>query len=313
VEKYRPDDLNDIVSHTHITTALHNLISADKLPNLILYGPSGTGKTTTILACAKKIYGNNINSMVLELNGSDDRGINIVREQIKDFSSTNNLLINDGLLKLVILDEADSMTYDAQFALKRMIENYSNMARFCFICNYITKIIPGIQSRCITFNFSPISDARHLEYLNDIVAKESVQITDRCLREIVKVSEGDMRRSINILQSLHTGYKHAIDIDDMYNTTGHPNIQVRYALIEAIKSTSTDEAYRKTLQLKVEHNLCVNDILKEVMEHSLEVVEDDTKLAQVLTHLAKIEVYLANNVNDNIQLGGIIGTIKQFL
>lgn len=313
IEKYRPDTLTSIVSHAHITDTLNNLIEGDRFPNMIFYGPSGTGKTTTILACAKQIYGDSVSSMVLELNGSDDRGINVVREQIKDFSSTNNLLTDSKMLKLVILDEADSMTYDAQFALKRMIENFSCNTRFCFICNYITKIIPGIQSRCITFKFSPITDACHTEYLQDIVEREGVDITDACLTEIVKISEGDMRRSINVLQSLHTGYKHKIDIDDLYSTTGHPNHAVREQLVAAIYEDDIVCVFRQMLRLKTDNNLCVNDILKEMVDHVIDTTGNNIKLARMLSCLAKIEVYLANNVNEDIQLGGIIGTLKQFL
>jgi len=174
VEKYRPNEIINIISHKEILNTLTNLMDKNNFPHVIFYGPPGTGKTTTILACAKHMYGDSFPNMVLELNGSDDRGINVVREQIKDFSQSemfsNEIFnVNKKKHKLVILDEADSMTYDAQFALRRVIEIYTTTTRFCLICNYSTKIIPSLQSRCITFRFSPIPTLDHIDNIKKIV------------------------------------------------------------------------------------------------------------------------------------------------
>lgn len=148
VEKYRPNALKELISHEDIIRTIRKFISQDKLPHLLFYGPPGTGKTSTILACAKEIYKTKeFNSMVLELNASDDRGIGVVRGQILSFASTRTIF-NSGY-KLVILDEADSMTNDAQNALRRIIEKFTDNVRFCLICNYLSKIIPAIQSRCV--------------------------------------------------------------------------------------------------------------------------------------------------------------------
>ena len=135
VEKYRPNALQELISHEDIIKTIRKFISQDKLPHLLFYGPPGTGKTSTILACAKEIYSpKQFNSMVLELNASDDRGINVVRNQILSFASTRTIF-NSGY-KLIILDEADAMTNDAQNALRRIIEKYTENVRFCMICNY---------------------------------------------------------------------------------------------------------------------------------------------------------------------------------
>ena len=211
VEKYRPDKISDIISHNDILNTLYSLIKKNSFPHVIFYGPSGPGKTTTILACAKHLYGESFSKMVLELNGSDDRGINVVREQIKDFSCSemfSNSIFNktNKKHKLVILDEADSMTFDAQFALRRVIENFSMTTRFCLICNYSTKIIPSLQSRCIIFRFSLIPESDHYKHISNIVLKENILIDDETLREIIKLSEGDMRKSLNVLQSLSISY-----------------------------------------------------------------------------------------------------------
>merc|ERR1712096_489776 len=146
VEKYRPSSLEEVVSQDNIVQTLERLVASEKLPHLLFYGPPGTGKTSTILAIAKKMYGQNLSQMVLQLNASDDRGIDVVRNQIKEFSSTR--MVFSSAHKLIILDEADAMTSDAQMALRRVIEKYTKNVRFCIICNYVSKIIPALQSRC---------------------------------------------------------------------------------------------------------------------------------------------------------------------
>ena len=317
VEKYRPNDLNSIISHVDILNTLKNLISNNKLPHLIFYGPPGTGKTTTILACAKKIYGENYKSIILELNGSDERGISVVREHIKEFSNTQIMLSQIMNIKckykLVILDEADSMTIDAQFALRRVIENCSNNTRFCIICNYLTKIIPGIQSRCAVLKFSPIQIDDHYKYINNIINLEKINITADCINNIIKISEGDMRKSINILQSLFLINSNNIIITkDLYKMVGYlepdKSIEMMNYLFE---KKSLNEIYTNILKFKEEYNLSINDILKELSQFLLKNTNLSTsKLIEIFDKLAQIEVYLTNNVNQDIQLCAIISALK---
>ena len=317
VEKYRPNDLNSIISHEDILNTLKNLINNNKLPHLIFYGPPGTGKTTTILACAKKIYGENYKSIILELNGSDERGISVVREHIKEFSNTQIMLSQimniECKYKLVILDEADSMTIDAQFALRRVIENCSNNTRFCIICNYLTKIIPGIQSRCAVLKFSPIQFDDHYKYINNIIDLEKINISDDCINNIIKISEGDMRKSINILQSLFLiNSTNIIITKDLYKMVGYlepdKSIEMMNYLFE---KKSLNEIYINILKFKEEYNLSINDILKELSQFLLKNTNLSTsKLIEIFDKLAQIEVYLTNNVNQDIQLCAIISALK---
>jgi replication factor C subunit 3/5 len=317
VEKYRPNDLNSIISHEDILNTLKNLINNNKLPHLIFYGPPGTGKTTTILACAKKIYGENYKSIILELNGSDERGISVVREHIKEFSNTQIMLSQimniECKYKLVILDEADSMTIDAQFALRRVIENCSNNTRFCIICNYLTKIIPGIQSRCAVLKFSPIQFDDHYKYINNIIYLEKINISEDCIDNIIKISEGDMRKSINILQSLFLiNSTNTIITKDLYKMVGYlepdKSIEMMNYLFE---KKSLNEIYTNILKFKEEYNLSINDILKELSQFLLKNTNLSTsKLIEIFDKLAQIEVYLTNNVNQDIQLCAIISALK---
>lgn len=171
VEKYRPQALNDLISHQDILSTIQKFISEDRLPHLLLYGPPGTGKTSTILACAKQLYKDKeFGSMVLELNASDDRGIDIVRGPILSFASTRTIFKKG--FKLVILDEADAMTQDAQNALRRVIEKFTENTRFCLICNYLSKIIPALQSRCTRFRFGPLTPELMVPRLEHVVEEE---------------------------------------------------------------------------------------------------------------------------------------------
>lgn len=199
VEKYRPQTLNDLISHQDILSTIQKFISEDRLPHLLLYGPPGTGKTSTILACAKQLYKDKeFGSMVLELNASDDRGIDIVRGPILSFASTRTIFKKG--FKLVILDEADAMTQDAQNALRRVIEKFTENTRFCLICNYLSKIIPALQSRCTRFRFGPLTPELMVPRLEHVVGEENVDITEDGMKALITLSSGDMRRALNILQ-----------------------------------------------------------------------------------------------------------------
>ncbi|CAM9682196.1 unnamed protein product [Rangifer tarandus platyrhynchus] len=187
VEKYRPQTLDDLISHQDILSTIQKFISEDRLPHLLLYGPPGTGKTSTILACAKQLYKDKeFGSMVLELNASDDRGIDIVRGPILSFASTRTIFKKG--FKLVILDEADAMTQDAQNALRRVIEKFTENTRFCLICNYLSKIIPALQSRCTRFRFGPLTPELMVPRLEHVVEEEKVDISEDGMKALITLS-----------------------------------------------------------------------------------------------------------------------------
>ena len=198
IEKFRPERLDDIVDHKDKIKTLRNLISKDQLTHMIFYGTPGTGKTSTILACAREMYGEDYRRYILELNASDERGIETVRKSIPDF-----VKISSSRIKLVILDEADAMTNDAQSALRRIIEIYSKSARFCLICNDINKIITGLQSRCTLFNFGNLSPDQIKIKLVEIIAKENIKISDEAVDHLINISK-DFRQILNTLQCLNS-------------------------------------------------------------------------------------------------------------
>jgi len=312
IEKYRPDNFEDIISHNDILNALDKMINNNSLPHLIFYGPPGTGKTTTILASAKKMYGNSYRNMILELNGSEDRGINVVREQIKDFSASKQFINNS--VKLVILDEADSMTYDAQFALRRVIENYTSNTRFCLICNYETKIITALKSRCMIFRFSPISSDVHFNKLKNIANKEQVNIQEESLKLLIKLAEGDMRKSINLIQSIHTALKYynmEITVDDIYRQIGYPTIKQRDEMIKIIfdKKVNLKDTIKKINHFKHLYGISSNDILKDITNY---IITFDNNI-NMFDKLGDLESFTGISFNDNIFLASIISIVKNNL
>lgn len=210
VEKYRPKNLDDVASQEHAVKVLKTTLKLANLPHMLFYGPPGTGKTSTVLALAKQLYGPRLYKLrVLELNASDERGISIVRQKIKNFArlTVSNPTPEDLAnypcppYKIIVLDEADSMTNDAQSALRRTMETYSGVTRFCLICNYITRIVDPLALRCSKFRFRPLDNANAMLRLQYVVEQEKVDIElEKVLDEILAVLGGDLRKAITYLQ-----------------------------------------------------------------------------------------------------------------
>ncbi|KAI9279796.1 putative RFC3-DNA replication factor C, 40 kDa subunit [Sporodiniella umbellata] len=307
VEKYRPVKLEDLVSHQDITSTIETFIEAKRLPHLLFYGPPGTGKTSTILACARKLYGEKFRSMILELNASDDRGIDVVREQIISFASTQNFYSSG--IKLVVLDEADNMTNQAQSALRRVIEKYTKNVRFCIICNYVSKIIPAIQSRCTRFRFAPLELEQIDARLQTIVDAEGVDLTQDGKKALLALSKGDMRRALNILQSCHAAYD-TVDEDAIYNCTGHPHPQDIERIFRSMASDEFTTAYTTIEKIQRESGLALQDILGEIYFYARQVTFPTEARCDILHKLAEIEYRLGEGGHEKIQLGALIGVFK---
>ncbi|NWR47165.1 RFC5 factor, partial [Regulus satrapa] len=262
VEKYRPQALSELVSHQDILSTVQRFISEDRLPHLLLYGPPGTGKTSTILACARQLYREReFGSMVLELNASDDRGIDIVRGPILSFASTRTIFKKG--FKLVILDEADAMTQDAQNALRRVIEKFTENTRFCLICNYLSKIIPALQSRCTRFRFGPLTPELMVPRLRHVIQEEGVDVTEDGMKALVTLSSGDMRRALNILQSTSMAFGKVTE-ENVYTCTGHPLKSDIANILDWMLNQDFSTAYRKIMELKTLKGLALQDILTEI-------------------------------------------------
>eukprot|EP01125_Pyxidicula_operculata_P013253 TRINITY_DN4383_c0_g2_i3.p2 TRINITY_DN4383_c0_g2~~TRINITY_DN4383_c0_g2_i3.p2 ORF type:complete len:338 (-),score=56.63 TRINITY_DN4383_c0_g2_i3:26-1039(-) len=205
VEKYRPKLISEIVGNDEAVARLRAISEKGNLPHLIIAGPPGIGKTTSILCLAHELLGESYKKAVLELNASDDRGIGVVREQIKMFAK-KKITLPQGRHKIIILDEADNMTSPAQQALRRIMEEYAHSTRFALACNYSNKIIEPIQSRCAILRFAKLEDAQILLRLSQIAQQEGVTSTDDGMEALIFTANGDMRQAINNLQSTHAGF-----------------------------------------------------------------------------------------------------------
>ena len=247
IEKYRPTTINAVIGNKNIKDALLSYLKLKTLPHLLLHGPSGTGKTSIINSYAKQAYGEYYGMMVLQINASEERGIEIIRNKVKNFVISKSIYLKQPF-KLVILDEADSMTFSAQSMLRRIIEDYTENARFCLICNKVKNIDMAIQSRCTQFKFSNLSEENMKIGIDSICKDNSIKYTNDGISQLIKISRGDMRKAINNLQSINMshniinysnvckffGYPSIDHIHQIYDITTKNNLQKSYNLIHAI-------------------------------------------------------------------------------
>lgn len=308
VEKYRPQSLDELISHKEIIHTIQRFIQEDRLPHLLFYGPPGTGKTSTILACAKQLYSpREFNSMVLELNASDDRGIGIVRGPILSFASTRTIFSSG--FKLIILDEAEAMTNDAQNALRRVIEKFTENTRFCLICNYLSHIIPALQSRCTRFRFGPLTPDQMQSRVDYVVQQEGVQATPDGVRSLITLSQGDMRRALNILQSTAMAYS-TVDENSVYSCTGQPLPADIANIVHWMLNDSFSTAYQNIMKLKTLKGLALQDILTQVHLYIQRVEFPSNTRMILLEKMADVEYQLSTGSSEKIQLGALLGAFQ---
>ena len=324
IEKYRPKTLDQVTSHTNIITTLKKCITNEYLPHTLFYGPPGTGKTSTILAFAKELYGKYYNFMVMELNASDDRGIEVVRDKIKKFVSAKPVFFCNGkdvvrknIFKLVILDETDAMTDDAQAILRKVIEEYSTNTRFCLICNYIQKILPALQSRCTKFRFAPITHNLLEQKIKEICFAENVLITQDGIKTVIKHSDGDMRKMLNILQSVSMIYN-SVTEETINICKGYPTKKEILKILDVLINKSYVDAFNYMINNKLNMCVALSDIICEIHEILLMcIIEDDmiigmtvNKIIFIIDKLREIDFYQSSILNDSIQLSAVIGIFR---
>lgn len=306
-EKYRPRTLDEIVNQRDTVIRLKKFVEEKNMPHLLFAGPPGTGKTTAAHCLAHDLYGDNYRAYMLELNASDERGIEVIRSKVKEFA--RSMVSGEVPFKIVLLDEADNMTPDAQQALRRLMELFTINTRFILIANYPSKIIEPIQSRCAVFRFTSLSKDDVVGRLKWIAEKEGVELEDEALEVIYELSEGDMRRAINVLQASSALGK--VTVESVYRVVGlaHPR-EVREMVKLALAGDFTG-ARGKLRELMINYGLSGLDVIKQVHR---EIFGAELKLPEELKVLiadyaGEIQYRLTEGSDDEIQLNAFLAKL----
>ena len=304
VEKYRPSKLSEIVNQTEIIGSLEALIKdPTDMPHLMFSGSAGVGKTTTALCISRQILGEYAKDYTLELNASDERGIGMVREKVKKFSRFAGMV--DVPFKIIILDEADEMTSDAQTALRRIIEDTAKYCRFILIANNISKIIDPIQSRCATFKFTSIPEEDMINHLENIAKKEKVKSDKKGLKAIYDYSEGDLRHAINLMQA--TASIGDISEDNVKASAGLTKTSDVDNVLKMALSGKVIDAREKTIELIKVYGMSESDFLKYL--NSAVFKTKHAKLSNILEIIAKYDYRILVGANPEIQLSALLAEL----
>lgn len=322
VEKYRPKKVKEVAHQEEVIRVLTNTLETTNCPHMLFYGPPGTGKTTTALAIAHQLYGPELyKSRVLELNASDERGINVVRTRIKDFAAVavgtqgrqGSYPYPCPPYKIIILDEADSMTEDAQNALRRTMETYSKVTRFFFICNYISRIIEPLASRCAKFRFKPLSEDIMTSRILHICQEEGLNLDSEALSTLSSISQGDLRRAITFLQSAARLFGSSISSKELISVSGVIPKEVVLALFAACKSGNFDFANNEVNNVIAE-GYPVSQMLSQLMDVVVEAndVTDEQK-ARICGKLGEADKCLVDGADEYLQLMDVASTATRAL
>ena len=306
VEKYRPTKLSEIVNQTEIIGSLEALIKdPTDMPHLMFSGSAGVGKTTTALCLSRQILGEYARDYTLELNASDERGIEMVREKVKKFSRFAGMV--DVPFKIIILDEADEMTSAAQTALRRIIEDAAKICRFILIANNVSKIIEPLQSRCAAFKFTTIAEADVIARLEEIAKKEKVKTDKKGLKEIYEYTEGDLRHSINLMQA--TASLGGITEENVKKSAGLTKTSDVDEVLKITLSGKVTEAREKMIELIKVYGMSESDFLKYF--NSAVFKSKHTNLSDILQVIAKYDYRILVGANSEIQLSAMLAELAK--
>ncbi|MBU0929604.1 MAG: replication factor C small subunit [Nanoarchaeota archaeon] len=301
-EKYRPLVFKDIIGQKPIVDKIKAMVEKKNLPHQLYVGPAGVGKTSLILVVSHELYGDSWQENILELNASDTRGIDVIRNEVKNFARTKSLT---GVPKICILDEADSLTKEAQQALRRTMEKFSNSCRFCLLANYSSKIIEPIQSRCAVFRFKPLVKEEINKIITNVADNENLKIGNKAIDALFEISEGDVRKIYNILQSCSSISKE-ITNELIYEMVSFANPKEVKKILENAVSGDFIKSREKLLKLMLEAGLSGTDIIKQVQREIWELdIENDNKL-KLIEKCAEIEFRMVEGADEFIQLEALL-------
>jgi replication factor C small subunit len=305
-EKYRPKTFAEVFGQTDIVAKVKAFVAARNLPHLLFVGPAGVGKTTLALVVARELYGEGWKENVLELNASDERGIDVVRTKIKDFARTRSL--GDIPFKLIYLDECDALTKEAQQALRRTMENYTQTCRFVLSCNYASKIIDPIQSRCAVFKFKPLTEAEVATIVDRMAREERITVDAAARHALLQVSEGDVRRLQNVLQAC-ASISPTVTKDAVYQMA---SVAEPKEVLDVLKLAAAGQflaAREKLLQTMLDYGMSGGDVIKQVAKEiwSLDIPEQ-RKLGFIIA-CGECEFRIVEGADEFIQLESLLATL----
>jgi len=305
IEKYRPQGLEDVYGQEDTIERLQSYIDQGDLPHLLFAGPAGVGKTTCATAIARQVYGDDWRGNFLELNASDQRGIDVVRDRIKNFARS---AFGGYDYRIIFLDEADSLTDDAQSALRRTMEQFSDNTRFILSCNYSSQIIDPIQSRCAVFRFGPLSDDAVESQVRDIAATEGIEVTDEGVDALVYAANGDMRRAINSLQAAATTGE-TVDAEAVYTITS----TARPEEIEEMVTQAIDgdfAAARGTLEtMLVDAGMAGGDVIDQLHRSVWEFDLTEREIVRLMERIGEADYRITRGANEQVQLEALLASL----
>lgn len=302
VEKYRPSSLKTVIGQRLIVERLRSFVERGNFPSMIFAGSPGIGKTVCAVAMANDLYGENIKSAFLELNASDARGIDVIRETVKEFAKTISMAKVP--IKIIFLDEADALTSDAQHALRRTMENFPS-TRFILSANYASKIIEPIQSRCVVFRFRPLTEEDMRTYIKRIVDAESLQLDEKAVEALIYVGDGDMRRLTNVLQSTAMQHK-KISEASIYDTAAKARPKEIIAMLNYALTEDFMNARNELDGLMLKNGMSAEDILTQCYREVQNMNVDERLKLQVIKDIGEYNFRIVEGANERIQLEAML-------
>ncbi|MBU1111770.1 MAG: replication factor C small subunit [archaeon] len=308
-EKYRPQQFGDVKGQKEIIEKVQAFVSSHNMPHLLFSGPAGVGKTTLSLVIAKELFGESWRENILELNASDERGIDVIRTKVKDFARTK--AIGDIPFKVIYLDESDALTREAQQALRRTMENYTKTCRFILSCNFSSKIIDPIQSRCAVFRFKPLSKDDVIEVINKISQQESLSVPEDVKDALYEISDGDCRKLENVLQSCAV-IKKDLDLELVYSMASAAKPKEIKEVLELALKQDFLTSRKKLLDLMLNYGLSGIDVIKQVQKAiwqlDFNIISDDKKVT-LIDKCGEIEFRIVEGSDEYLQLEAFLAFV----
>jgi replication factor C small subunit len=306
IEKYRPHNLKDVIGQKLIVERLDSFVDKGNFPSMIFAGSAGIGKTTCAIAMANDLYGDELGGAFKELNASDARGIDVIRGEVKEFAKTRS--IAKVPIKIIFLDEADSLTGDAQHALRRTMEKFSKETRFILSANYASKIIEPIQSRCVVFRFKPLNEDDMRKYIERIVKHEKLEIDEKAISALIYVGDGDLRKLTNILQSSAMQSSKITD-SSIYEVASKARPKEIINMLNSAVTADFETARTELDKLMLMQGMSAEDILTQSYREVQNLNIDEKLKLKIVVQLGECNFRIVEGANERIQLEAMIASL----